>query len=326
MGENVLTRGVRPQTVLRAMAAVVVVSILIVAVIIFVPPRNDGSIRLAPANASRVSLAGVFPPDGEHRLRNPLGIAISPNGRRLYVAESDAGKIRIYGADGKRYGVITLRGADDGRPAYPASIAALDRQRIAVVDNTTRQVQVFSTPWLCKPKLIQVLSGDTAPVHPTAVAAGPDGGLLVADGADHRIKLYDKSYRFVKSVGESGSMTYSGSIISAGERLYVSDVASSRVIVFGQSGANVERVFNDGVRVPKGQALDSWGRLLVADQYVPGVIAFTKDGKALGSITPSSTVSSTLVAPVGIAWLGKTKRAYVTDSVSGVVRVYNLRP
>ncbi|MBN2848489.1 MAG: hypothetical protein JXP72_08600, partial [Coriobacteriia bacterium] len=180
---------VRPRTIVIAMVAILLLVAAAVAAWILLEPAAPGRVRFAELSedsTATVGLAGVFPAEEEPPLANPLGIAW--DGERLFVAESDAGAVRIFDAEGGDLGVIVLPAAGDLPAAYP-SVLAIAGERLAIVDNAANRVIVVEAePAEAADVLFTLGSGDDAPRQPTAVAYA-DGEFFVADAGDGTIKV-----------------------------------------------------------------------------------------------------------------------------------------
>jgi DNA-binding beta-propeller fold protein YncE len=295
----------------------------------YLNPR-DGSVPLAAAPkdaTSTITFAGSFPADPEQPLVNPLGVAVI--GERVFVAESDAGVIREFAADGGRVRTIALPRASEAKPAYPADLAVIDENTLAVMEAASARVLVVSLGANAdEPIALGVEDLATAPKQPTAVARLADG-IAVADGRDHDIKVYDTSGAYLRTLGAGlePPLTFPGGMSLVGGRLYVADSNSGRVLALDpETGAQVGAL-TAPLQLPRGIAAVDGGRLLVVSTFGRSLTLFDAVGTLTSSVTPHSDgIDSTarLVLPRGVAWMAATGRAYVSDAGSGRIRVYNV--
>ncbi len=317
-------RGVRASTVVLA-AAVLVAAAVFAVVLALQQPRLVQTSRPAEAVAETTEAPLVpvdsFPRKGERRLRNPLGIAADAD--RLYVAESDAGVVRVFSAEGESIAAIAVPVAAGVPRAQPGSLAFVAPGRLAVVDTAGKRVVVLSTA-AGRGKLLGVAGGKGpgALRQPTAVAAVPDG-MAIYDAADRSLKVYDANGRFVRRVDEGlrPSLTFVGGMALGGDRLYVADSNASRVVVLDGSRSDSSAVLPERFSLPRGLA--SWpGGVLVADPFAPAVDVFDLAGKLLGR---ADAPRGGRWSPMGVAWSAATGRVYVTDPSAGTVDVFEVR-
>jgi len=321
------TRGVRPRTLLAAMALVVIVAV-VVAVVWLAYPREGVELEgFSAESTATVSYAGMFPAEDEPGLLNPLGIVI--HGTTLYVAESDAGRIRLFGLSGQEHGSIVVPVASGAPTAYPSDIATLGADRIVVVDNSGSRVIVMDSDLEADQGSVIVIGEndpETAPVQPTAVAVDRET-IYVADGADASIRAYgsDGVYQrtVVKNTGDS--MMLAGGLIVADGRLYAADSNSGRVSIFDVEDGSPKGLFPDAFALPRGLGAGLAGGLLVVDTFERTVRLADRDGRRIDVIDGNAKGDGSLTSPRDVAWAPSSMRAYVTDAESGRIVIFNMR-
>ncbi|MBN2404160.1 MAG: hypothetical protein JXE06_01115, partial [Coriobacteriia bacterium] len=138
-------------------------------------------------STEEIMYAGRFPAPEDTALQGPMGI--DSDGKNLYIAESDAGKVAVFTLDARRLDDIQIPVAEGASSAYPSDVAVLDDHRIAVIDSASLRVLVLSTRK--NAELLMILGDDAeiVPLQPTALAFA-DGELFVADGASHTILVF----------------------------------------------------------------------------------------------------------------------------------------
>lgn len=326
MGSNGGVRAVRPCTVVIAMLAVIVFVAAAVALSILLHESRPGQVELAGFSrdtTSTVMFAGMFPAEDQPPLANPIGIAW--DGEFLYVAESDAGVVRIFDAEGGDAGSIVIPSASDVTSAYPSVLAVADG-RIAVVDNSTdRVVVVGAAPATPATITLTLGSSGQGPVQPTAVAYA-NGEFFVADAADGTVGVYDSEGGYLRSLGGAGvSMGFSGGLAMTFQGLVVTDPGAGRLIVLDpDSGEQIE--VHEGLHLtPRSIAALEDDRMAVLDALALRVAVVDADGMVVDSIDEISVPSGGLVSPRGVAWVPDDSRLYVTDAGTGRVMVYGIR-
>lgn len=318
---------VKPRTIVIAMIAIVIVAAAVVAWSLR-PDRYPGRVRLAGLSGdatATVGFAGAFPADDEPALANPLGIAW--DGDRLYVAESDAGVIRVFDEAGGRVGSIILPVAAGAQTVYPSAVAVAD-ERLAVIDTAGNRVIVVGVePADEVAKSLVVLGGENdAPGQPVSVAYG-DGEFYVVDASDSLVKVYDDEGAFTRSIGGSlePALAFAGGVALLDGRLYVADSNGGRVVVLDARTGDQVRVFEDRYALPRAIVPVSGDALAVVDTFGHAVYLVGADGVQRDAIDATSVPDGPLASPRGVAWVGEDGRLYVTDAGAGRVLVYNVR-
>jgi DNA-binding beta-propeller fold protein YncE len=318
---------VRPRTIVIAMLVIVIVAAAVVAWSLR-PGRYPGRVRLAGLSAdttATVGFAGAFPADDEAPLANPLGIAW--DGDRLYVAESDAGVIRVFDEAGGRIGSIVLPVAAGAQAVYPSVVAVAD-ERLAIVDTAGNRVIVVDAEPADKAAApLVVLGGDNdAPGQPVSVAYG-DGEFYVVDASDSLVKVYDDEGAFVRSIGGSlePALAFAGGAALLDGRLYVADSNGGRVVVLDARTGDQVRVFEDRYALPRAIVPVSGDTLAVVDTFGHAVYLVGADGVRQDAIDAATVPDGPLGSPRGAAWVDEDGRLYVTDAGAGRVLVYNVR-
>ncbi|MDZ4655636.1 MAG: hypothetical protein U1F44_07165 [Coriobacteriia bacterium] len=313
---------VTPRTLGLWLLAIVGVGAIFTALLVVLAGR--GSVDLAPPTSELISFAGVFPAEDEDALSGPLGIAAY--GNQLYVAEADAGTVRVFRPNGALVADILVPAQQAGSTAYPSDLAVIDRGCIAVVENTSQRVLVLDTdPDAEQPVLFVVGECDsTSPGHPTAVAYA-QGELFVYDGVSHSIWVYSaEDGSLVREIGANlkPALTFVGGLtLDDAGRLYVADTVSGRVIALdGVSGKQLG-VLPQTFSLPKGVSAGPDETLMIVDTFACMVTIADRAGDTLDSIGEESG----LVDPRDAVWISSDERVYVTDASIGRILVFNVR-
>lgn len=322
------TRGVRPRDLLGVIG-VIVLAAIVGGLVWWFLSRPVGKVDLKPPAGdatATVTYAGQFPSEDRPRLLNPLGIAIE--GERLYVAESDAGRISVFGLSGEEIGTITVPVAAGASAAYPADVAVVNPESLAVVDTAAQRVVLLAADPGAKdePTIVGVADKKTAPGQPTAVAAA-DGEIYVADGAAHDIKVYDSDGVFVRSVGTdlTPALTFVGGLCILGDGLFATDSNAGRVLVLDKNTGDLVAIFPENRALPRGIAQGPDGGLLVVDTFSRTFDITSAGGVRTDGFGGSISGEGSLGSPRDVAWAAAESRAYVTDATRGVINVYNIR-
>ncbi len=263
----------------------------------------------------------------------PVGVAVSPAGDRIYVTESGGERVvRIFDAAGNTVG--TMRPAattgDNHVPVY----LAIDplTQEVYVSDRPAGTIYIYDRDGRYQREiaLAQPLPG----WQPLGVAFSKDGTLYVTDlsGAPKVLAL-DRAGKLVRTVGETEGLSFpNGVAVDAAGYVYVTDSNNGRLLVFDQTGTVVARI-GRGVDagklgLPRGVAIDGAGRVFVADttgqvvQVYRGFKAGDRSLESLGSFGTAGIGDGQFAFPNGLAVDGRG-RVYVTDSGNDRVQIWS---
>ena len=278
----------------------------------------------ASASASTVIGTGA-PGYSDHQVNNPYGLVIGPD-RALYFCDLDNQRIRRLDLRTRRTTTVAGNGEKgyrgDGGPAVDASlnmpheiqfdagghlyIAERDNHVVRKVDAKTGMISTFAGTGVAG------FSGDGGPaVHaqlrqPHSIAIDPQGGLLICDIGNHRIRRVDRPGGAID--------TYAGT----GQRLPTPD------------GAPLNGTPLNG---PRTIAFDRDGTLYLA----------LREGNAIYRIAPQTRTihhlggtgeqgyagdggparAAMLAGPKGLACAGG--RLYIADTENHVIRRIDLR-
>jgi DNA-binding beta-propeller fold protein YncE len=318
---------VRPRTVVIAMLVIVLLVAAGIGAWLLISPSHPGRVRLATLSedsTSTVGLAGVFPAEDDAPLENPLGIAW--DGEQLYVAEADAGEVRIFDSAGGQIGSIVLPLAKGIGAVYPSVLAIAD-DRLVVVDNAAARVVVVAKDAADPAKVLLTLgSGKTAPIQPTAVTYS-EGEYFVADAGDQSVKVYDEDGKHVRTLGETlePRLGFVGGLALVGDELVVSDSNAGRVVVIDPQTGEQKSLYRDRFTLPRALVAMDKGVVAVVDTFEAAIYLTGPDGVRRDVIDADTVPDWALRSPRGATWIADDARLYVTDAAAGVVCVYNLR-
>ncbi|MBN1193117.1 MAG: NHL repeat-containing protein, partial [Coriobacteriia bacterium] len=299
---------------------------LAVSLSLLLEPQNSAKRHFGDVSEDSTATAtfvGMFPTESEEPLANPLGIA--SDGERVFVAESDAGVIRIFDAEGGDEGTIGIVPAGKVALAYPSVIAVADGE-LAVVDNSANRVIIVSAePAEAAEVLYTLGEAGEAPRRPTSVAYGNDE-WYVADQADGLVKVYDGSGEYERSLGTSfGSSGFVGALEVMVGRLVVAESGAGQVVVLDSGTGERLAVFEDRYSLPRAFAQAEGEILAIADTFERAVFIVTADGDLLGTIDEESVPERSLGSPRGVAWIAGSGRLFITDAAVGRVIVFEVR-
>ena len=239
----------------------------------------DGNVIVADPGARRVveldrNGGFVRAYGGESVLLNPVDVALSPTGDRLYVADSYLHQVVIFARDGA---LIRRVGKDEGDVS--AKLAPRVTAVIAGQEGEGRELDPSYQHGNDEPSdMVENRSLEYGQFrYPAFVATAPDGTVYVSDGMNFRVQALDADGEFLRSVGRLGDTPGSmarpkGIAVDSEGHLYVVDAAFNNVQIFDDLGRLLLAFgsFGNGpgqLWMPTGIWIDQQDRIFVADRY-----------------------------------------------------------
>ncbi|MCL5256493.1 MAG: SMP-30/gluconolactonase/LRE family protein [Chloroflexi bacterium] len=279
----------------------------------------------------------------------PVGVAVSHDGQKIYVAEGNGEKqLRIFDRQGREL-----------KTSSPANSTPLTRKPIYaavgpdglvyVTDQMRASIDVYDADGNYLRSIKSPYEGKTW--APVGVAAAPNGDIYVSDilPGQQSISVFDKAgnykFSFGKEGKQPGQMDYPNDIaIDRQGQVYVGSNLGARVDVFKADGTYVTSIgavaatsvgsdqslskdataSGGGVAMPRGLFVDSEGRLYVVDSLNSEIIAFDTSDKGLANMFKFGTVGSgdgQFSYPTGIT-ADAGGRLYVADWYNNRVQVW----
>ena len=267
----------------------------------------------------------------------PMGVAVSDDGKRVYVADYGLNQVVVADLEHKSLRVF----APDEGLARPFNVALGPDESVYVSDSAGKAVFVFDR----EGKRIASFGRDDLE-RPTGLAIDRAHGVVyVVDSArhgsdKHRVLAYDleghKKFELGPKEGKSGRGSDDGQFyfpsyvaVDKAGMVYVGDTMNFRVQVFGLDGKFV-RKFGEGGDGPgtfqriKGMAFDSFGNLYAVDGGHANVQLFNKNFQVLMFFGGSAPKLEYFDVPSGIAIDPNTNKIYVCNEYLARINVYQL--
>jgi|GEM_PF-443290 len=271
----------------------------------------------------------MFGKTEERLFRKPYGIAVSPDGNRIYVTDAqnmmafDLGK-------GEFINFSDSTGTGPGALTYPFGIAMSRNNRLYVTDITRKRVIVYDLDG----KYQSVIGTDNQLLNPTAVALDNERNLVyVVDSKAHNVKVYTLEGKLQRTIGgktasfDDGSFNFPSNImVSPDGEVYVVDSGNFRVQVFGPEGefrrkwGRVGDMPGEFAR-PRGIAMDSEGHIYIVDAAFQNVQVFTKEGRTLMWFGLGGPELGNFRLPAGIA-IDASDRIFTVEQVRPRVQIF----
>jgi DNA-binding beta-propeller fold protein YncE len=202
----------------------------------------DGTIFVADAEARRVvgyndegETVAAF--GGHDALINPADSVLSPDGKRLYVADSKAHQIVVFDRESAdevdRFGE---RGVEAGEFNFPTSLAIGPEGQLFVVDQLNCRIQVFEPDGEYLDEFGERGTTTGSFARPKDIAVDEVGFIYVTDALFNNVQLFDADFSLLTFVGqggrEPGQFFAASGIAVLGDDLAVVDQVGARLQLF----------------------------------------------------------------------------------------------
>lgn len=209
-----------------------------------------------------------FDAAGKTRFSSPVAIACKHE--RLFVADSELGKVFSFDQKGRDVRIIAS-------PLQRPVGLAFSGESLAVVDSSVHAVFVFDLQGQLLFQFGVHGTGTGEFNSPTHVAADSQGHWLVTDSLNSRVQVFDAQGKFLAQIGSPGDAPGhfgrpKGVAVDTFGHIYVVDAMFDNVQIFDGSGQLLLNWGEGGTRpgqfgVPAGIAIGSDNQIYVADSY-----------------------------------------------------------
>lgn len=275
-------------------------------------------------------LAGDVAPT--NRILEPMGIAVSDDGKRIYV--SDFAQMAVFVYDYAKKTSFKV-GGERNPLAGPMGIALDGDENMYIAETGGKGVQVFDRTG----KHLRFIT-DASIERPIGVAIDiPRGKLYVVDtgraeSQEHTVKIFDLQGKLLSKIGKQigdipGSFLFpTWATVDAKGNLYVADTLNSRVQKFDPDGKYLMSFGKRGNAFgqfdkPKGVGVDSFGNVYVVDAGWSNVQIFNAKGEVLMFFGSRGTALGQMQNP-SVLTIDKQNRIYVGDVLNNRINIYQL--
>jgi DNA-binding beta-propeller fold protein YncE len=266
----------------------------------------------------------------------PMGVAVSPSGGRVYVTESEGSRlVRVYDSSGHKIGALKPPGRNEAA-RLPVYVAVSPRtEDVYVSDRLREDVDVYS-PAGAYLSALHPTGRLGKGAQPLGLAFGPEGDLYMTDVGgpkqDHRVLVFDAASKEpLRKIGSPGMFWFpNGLALDPKGDLYVADSNDGRLEIFNPAGkpaVAIERGVGEGdLGLPRGVAIDG-DHLFVVDTTAQDVKVYRLPGQVtevptyVGSFGGEGIGDGQFEYPNGIA-IGHGGQIYVTDRANDRVQVW----
>ncbi|MEN8008396.1 MAG: 6-bladed beta-propeller [Candidatus Krumholzibacteriota bacterium] len=202
---------------------------------------DQGNLYVSDTRLGRVV---VFDPEGEfshfigeNELTSPVGMALGPDGERLFVVDAARHEVRIFTTQGEPLGGFGGRGDNQGEFYHPLGIAISGGDTLYVVDSFHFAVQAFDLAGNFLFSFGSTADGIGSLARPRSIAIDGDGHLYVTDALKNNVQIFDPTGQLVLQFGMKGFRPGqfrlpAGICITEDNRIFVVDSINQRIQEF----------------------------------------------------------------------------------------------
>lgn len=224
----------------------------------------DGTLYVADVTAQRVmayDAEGRFlrAIGGKTVLQRPADVAVSPDGRRLYVVDtggvdSEAHVVQMFDAGtGELLSTIGRRGSQEGEFNLPLQATVDGEGLLYVVDSGNFRIQVFDADGAFRSAFGSVGRFPGQFARPKGIATDAQGNVYVIDTAFGNFQIFNREGELLMFVGERGHAGFPGKyMLPAGitvdedGRVYVVDQFFRKVDIYRPVGLGPQEGYAGG--------------------------------------------------------------------------------
>ena len=165
----------------------------------------------------------------------PMGIAIHPLNKKVYVTESSNHRIQILNSDLTFSSTLGSFGSDNGQFQDPWDVAFDSTGNVYVADSANHCIQVFTAEGDFLRKFGKQGKGNGELNYPSGISIDRDNVVYVAEDSNYRVSVFTSQGEFLTSFGTKGSepgqfCVPRGITVDKNGAVYVSD--NSRLQLF----------------------------------------------------------------------------------------------
>lgn len=174
--------------------------------------------------------------------KQPAGIAVGPDGKRLYVVDTHNHKIAVLDAgSGEIIKTIGKRGKEDGEFNFPSQITVDPKGNLYVVDTMNGRVQILDQEGRFMRAFGKLGDGPGMFARPKGIALDSEGHIYVVDSAFNNVQVFDSEGQVLMGFGGFGEgrgqqILPAGLAIDGEDKIYIVDQWNARVNVYEYMG------------------------------------------------------------------------------------------
>ncbi len=265
---------------------------------------------------------------------SPTGVAVTPDGSRLYVAQTSGNKtVVVFDAKGNALGELkppTAEVETDHVPVYVAINPA--NGDVYVSDRVTARIYVYSSDGVYRRTFDPGKEMNDKGWLPLGIGFGSDGTMYVTDVATPQsVHRFTPDGTYAGNVGE-GFNYPNGVWPDRDGNIYVADSNNGQLRVFAPDGREIGGVPR-GVRegdlgLPRGVTVDDQGRVYVVDtsghtvRIYKSIQPDQRKPEYIGSVGTQGRTDGAFEFPNGVA-VDARGHVFVTDMANNRVQMWS---
>ncbi|MDP4013996.1 MAG: NHL repeat-containing protein [Candidatus Nanopelagicales bacterium] len=263
----------------------------------------------------------------------PLGVAVTPSGDRIYVTQSGGDRTtKVFDDSGQEVGVLVP--SDSSAPSHMPVYVAVNplTEDVYVTDRTAREIYVYDRDGNYLRQFIPKARGKKW--QPLGIGFDEAGNVTVTDVAGkQRILVFSPDGELIRELGSPGLTSFpNGVAVDGAGNTIVSDSNNGRVLLFDGQGnvvAEIKRGSGPGdTSMPRGVAVADGHLLYVADTTNQRVQLYDIAGlsqetgpRLVGLFGAEGSGEGLFEFPNGAAADARS-HVYITDRVNDRVQVW----
>ena len=195
---------------------------------------NDGNILVTDSHndcIQKFTVTGEVIAVGVENCSNPIGIAIHPHDKNVYVVDNNNHRIQVLNPD------LTFSHYFRGNVCHPWGIAFDSTGNVYIVENSSNRIRVFTVEGELLRQFGKKGKGDGELQNPNLICIDSDDVLYVTEWGNHRISMFTCEGKFISSFGTKGNGPGQfnqprGITVDKNGVIYVSDSRNNRLQLF----------------------------------------------------------------------------------------------
>lgn len=179
-------------------------------------------------------------------LQRPVGLAISPDGQKLYIVDSLSSQIHVTTLNGEFIGSIGKNGLGEGEFNRPTFMDVGGDGKLYVTDSMNHRVQILDKDGKFIRKFGQLGDEIGCFTSPRGISIDSDNNIYVSDTMFNNMQIFNQNGELLMVLGNYGNKKGQFSLpedisITSDNTIYVADTNNKRVQAFRLIKSTVAR-------------------------------------------------------------------------------------